>query len=159
MDAAERRIREAGYSGFSYREIAVDVGVKAASVHYHFPSKDTLAAAVAHRYNDRVLEAVEAGMASGLDAIQAWRAVFRDALRDGPRMCLCGALGAASADLPPGVMVEVHRFFRSGLDSLRKAGLSEDRATQVMAVLEGAILMATAQSDPEIFDRATAALD
>ncbi|WP_157628311.1 helix-turn-helix domain-containing protein, partial [Ensifer sp. BR816] len=46
MDAAEERIRRAGYSGFSFREIAADVGVKSASVHYHFPTKERLAAAV-----------------------------------------------------------------------------------------------------------------
>ena len=28
MDAAERRIRNAGYNGFSFRDIASDVGVK-----------------------------------------------------------------------------------------------------------------------------------
>jgi TetR/AcrR family transcriptional repressor of nem operon len=53
LDAAEARIRRGGYSGFSFREIAVDVGVKSSSVHYHFPTKEMLAAAVARRYTDR----------------------------------------------------------------------------------------------------------
>src|SRR3712207_8206920 len=39
MDAAERRIRAAGYGGFSFRELAAEVGVKSASVHHHFPTK------------------------------------------------------------------------------------------------------------------------
>lgn len=39
MDATEERIRQGGYSGFSFREIAADVGVKSSSVHYHFPIK------------------------------------------------------------------------------------------------------------------------
>ena len=49
MDAAERRIRELGYNGFSFRDIAADVGIKSASVHHHFPTKPALAAAVARR--------------------------------------------------------------------------------------------------------------
>ena len=44
MDAAERRIRELGYNGFSFRDIAADVGIKSASVHHHFPTKPALAA-------------------------------------------------------------------------------------------------------------------
>ena len=39
MDAAERRMRIGGFNGFSFREIAADVGVKSSSVHYHFPTK------------------------------------------------------------------------------------------------------------------------
>lgn len=160
MNAAERRIREAGYSGFSFREIAADVGVKSASVHYHFPTKDDLVAAVTRRYNDRVLGKVSAGVESGLDIVKAWTAVFRDAAAEGGRMCLCGALGVvASTDLPPRTASEVRRFFTQGVSSLLAGGLTENRAIQVLAILEGAILMANAQRNPAIFDQAVAALE
>lgn len=99
MDAAEERIRGAGYSGFSYRDVAADVGVKASSVHYHFPAKEKLAAAVARRYTDRFLGAVDRRAAAGGDIIQAWRDVFREALQRDGRMCLCGAMAATSHDL------------------------------------------------------------
>ena len=46
MDAAERRMRIGGFNGFSFREIAADAGVKSSSVHYHFPTKEKLAAPV-----------------------------------------------------------------------------------------------------------------
>ena len=52
LDAAEARMRLGGFNGFSFRGIAADVGVKSSSVHYHFPTKETLAAAVIHRYTD-----------------------------------------------------------------------------------------------------------
>ena len=159
MDATERRIREAGYSGFSFREVAADVGVKSASIYYHFPTKSGLAAAVACRYNDRVIEAVDAGVAAGQSIVKAWRAVFRSALDDGARMCLCGSLGATVPDLSPDVAQEVRRFFESSIRSLVAGGLTRERATQVLATLEGAILMASAQGDPAVFDQATAALD
>lgn len=158
MDATERRIREAGYNGFSFREIAADVGVKSASIHYHFPTKSALAAAVARRYNTRVVEAANAAVAAGQDVVQAWKEVFRRALDDGAKMCLCGSLGAAVGDLSPDVAHEVRRFFEAGIASLVSGGLTEGRATQVLATLEGAILMASAQRDPAIFVRATADL-
>ena len=36
MDVAEARIREAGYRGFSFRDLAAEIGIKSASVHHHF---------------------------------------------------------------------------------------------------------------------------
>lgn len=158
MDAAERRIREAGYSGFSFREIAADVGVKSASVHYHFPTKEALAVAVARRYTDRFAEAIDEQARTGAAPIAVWRQVFRQALLGDGRMCLCGALGSAAADLPDGVVAEARRFFTLGIDRLIEAGLSRDKAMQVLATLEGAMLMASALGDATAFDRATASL-
>lgn len=158
MDATERRIREAGYSGFSFREVAADVGVKSASVYYHFPTKSALVAAVARRYNARVIAAADAAVAGGQDVVEAWLTVFRNALDEGAKMCLCGSLGAAVGDLTPDVAHEVQQFFEAGIASLVAGGLTENRATQVLATLEGAILMASAQCDPAVFDRATADL-
>jgi len=54
LDAAEARMRLGGFNGFSFR----DVGVKSSSVHYHFPTKETLAAAVIHRYTDKAIESI-----------------------------------------------------------------------------------------------------
>nr|WP_246205079.1 TetR/AcrR family transcriptional regulator [Altericroceibacterium indicum] len=158
MDAAERRIRVAGYSGFSFREIAADVGVKSASIHYHFPTKSALAAAVAHRYNARVVKAADDAIAAGQDVINAWKSVFRSALDDGAKMCLCGSLGATVGDLTPDVAHEVRQFFNAVIASLIAGGLSDERALHVLSALEGAILIASAQGDPAIFDRATSDL-
>lgn len=159
LDVAERRIREAGYHGFSFRTVAAEVGVKGASVHYHFPAKEALAAAVARRYNDRIAEAVDQAVRAGTPAVQAWIGVFRAALADGARMCLCGALGATLSDLGPGVATEVQRFFDLGMTSLTADGLSPDHATQVLATLEGAILIASVRGDVALFDVATAGLE
>lgn len=158
MDAAEQRIRRAGYSGFSFREIAADVGVKSASVHYHFPTKEKLAAAVARRYTDRFIEAVDHQVAVGDNIVEAWRQVFRAALQRDGRMCLCGALAATSQDLSGEVRDEVKRFFLLGIDRLTKGGLSRDTALQVLATLEGAMLTANVLDDPSMFEHGTAAL-
>ncbi len=158
MDAAEERIRQAGYSGFSFREVAADIGVKSSSVHYHFPTKEKLAAAVARRYTDRFVEAVDRQLDAGDDIVKAWRKVFRDALyRDG-RMCLCGALGATSHDLATEVRDEVKRFFLLGIERLMQGGLTKDAAVQVLATLEGAMLAANVLEDRTMFEAGTAAM-
>ncbi|EJB07807.1 TetR family transcriptional regulator [Rhizobium phaseoli] len=158
LDAAEERIRGAGYSGFSYRDVAADVGVKASSVHYHFPAKEKLAAAVARRYTDRFLEAVDQRQAAGADIVAAWRQVFREALHRDARMCLCGAMAATSHDLAEEVRVEVRRFFLLGIERLMQGGLERDAAVHVIATLEGAMLAANVLDDHSLFDSGTAAL-
>jgi TetR/AcrR family transcriptional regulator, transcriptional repressor for nem operon len=158
MDAAERRIRYGGFSGFSFREIAADVGVKSSSVHYHFPTKETLAAAVVHRYTDRFAAFVRDQVAAGRDPIKVWTGIFRSSLQSNEGMCLGGILGAAACDLPPEVAAEVRRFFKVCLEMIEAAGVSPDSATQLLAKLEGAMLVANALGDIEAFDRATSEL-
>src|SRR6266481_5084013 len=91
MDLAEAHIRDAGYGGFSFRDLAAEIGIKSASVHHHFPTKAILAAAVARRYGDRFLAAVaRRPNETAEDAIAAYRSTFKAALdRDG-LMCLFG---------------------------------------------------------------------
>ena len=55
---AEARIREGGYAGFSFRELATELGVKSASVHHHFRTKAKMATAVARRCGQGFLQSV-----------------------------------------------------------------------------------------------------
>ncbi|MBC7285960.1 hypothetical protein [Hoeflea sp.] len=73
-------------------------------------------------------------------------------------MCLCGALSAASRDLPDKALIEARRFFELGLPRLTQSGLSEARAMQVIAALEGGMLLATALENPAAFEAAAAGL-
>jgi AcrR family transcriptional regulator len=41
MDLAEAHMRNGGYAGFSFRDLAAELGIKSASVHHHFPTKAT----------------------------------------------------------------------------------------------------------------------
>ena len=50
LDIAERRMRQAGYNAVSYRDIAAEMGIKSASLHYHFPKKVDLGTALVRRY-------------------------------------------------------------------------------------------------------------
>src|ERR1700761_601428 len=93
MDAAERRMQAGGFSGFSFREIATDVGIKSSSVHYHFPTKDDLAAAIVRRWGEGVSEHIEQELEKDPIPARAWRNLFRGTARSGPHMCPCTILG------------------------------------------------------------------
>ena len=63
LEAARRTAQAHGYGGLNFREIGAEVGIKAASIHYHFPSKADLGAAVARRYWEDTAAALEAMLA------------------------------------------------------------------------------------------------
>lgn len=42
IEAAQELAQTRGYNGFSYQDIAERVGIRTASIHYHFPSKGDL---------------------------------------------------------------------------------------------------------------------
>lgn len=46
LNVAERLAQTRGYNGFSYADIAAQLGVTKASLHYHFPSKAELGRAL-----------------------------------------------------------------------------------------------------------------
>ena len=50
LTAAELLLRTKGYSAFSYADLAQEIGIKKASIHHHFPTKEGLGIAVIESY-------------------------------------------------------------------------------------------------------------
>ena len=50
MSTAQELIQNKGYNGFSFRDVADAVGIKSASIHYHFPTKSDLVKEIAANY-------------------------------------------------------------------------------------------------------------
>lgn len=164
--AAEARMRDGGYHGFSFREIAADVGIKSASVHHHFPAKEDLASAVVDGYTERFITTLgdpsDAGQAPRV-LIDRYVALFRRALVDEQRMCLCGLLGSETRSLPDRVSADTRAFFRRHIEWLSEVFRSdtpeaspsetEDKAMRFVAALEGALLVAQSLGDTEVFER------
>src|SRR3981081_1904808 len=162
MDLAEARIRQAGYRGFSFRDLAAEIGIKSASVHHHFPTKAGMAGAVARRDGGRFFEMVARRHdESGDDVIAIYRSAFRGAIERDGRMCLGGMLGAQAGGLPPQIRQEIERVFWPCITrpSSRIGGADAvARAFHVMAALEGGLILARAYGDISAFDQATAGL-
>src|ERR1700677_3227456 len=116
MALAESDMRHAGYGGFSFRDLAAEIGIKSASVHHHFPTKATMAAAVARRYADQFFAKVPRRPDETADeGIAAYRSAFKAVLDGDGAMCLFGVLGAEAGGLSPDVADEILWFFRRGI--------------------------------------------
>ncbi|ARP82960.1 hypothetical protein CAL12_20495 [Bordetella genomosp. 8] len=158
MDAAERRMRIGGFNGFSFRDIAADVGVKSSTVHYHFRTKEDLAAAVIRRYTDNASSSIDAELALNLNPIEAWVQRFRRTLHSTEHMCPCAVLGTETRSLSPEVAVEVRRFFKMCHEKMVAGGLKPITADKLLATITGALVVAAATYDLDSYDRATADL-
>jgi TetR/AcrR family transcriptional regulator, transcriptional repressor for nem operon len=121
VEVAETLIQHAGYNGFSYDDVARQVGIKKPSIHHHFSTKADLVAMVAQRYTHRFREQllhIETKHVKATERLVAYAALFQKTYDQNRRLCVCGMLGAEAEGLPASVMEEVHRFFAANLDWL-----------------------------------------
>ena len=165
LRAAEIMVREGGYNAFSFRSIADEVGIKSSSVHYYFPTKEDLGAAVARQYTDRFIGALkdpsEYSSTKG-QPVRDYVKAFRDALINDKQMCLCGMLGAEITGLPKAVGDETKAFFERNIEwliqALRQGGedrrSARKRAVQALSLLEGAMIASNVMGDIKVFDQA-----
>jgi TetR/AcrR family transcriptional regulator, transcriptional repressor for nem operon len=173
LDVAERLVQIRGFNGFSYADIASELGISKASLHYHFAGKAELGQALVARYAARFAEALEAIDERGDDAVaklEAYASIYAEVLRDG-RMCLCGMLAAEYDTLPKPMRKAIIGFFddseawltdvlEQGEEegSLRLKGRASDGAQTIVSGLEGALLVARPYGDVDRFQAAATRL-
>jgi TetR/AcrR family transcriptional repressor of nem operon len=163
--AAERRMRECGFHGFSFRDIAADVGIKSASVHHHFPTKEHLGAAVAEAYTKRILEALGDPNDPGRTPealLELYINGYRRGLQNEKQTCLGGVIASELASLPDHVTrAGAEYFLRSAawLEAVlrRKSPQAEPEAIQaqafrILALLQGGALIAKVLRRKDAFE-------
>jgi TetR/AcrR family transcriptional repressor of nem operon len=163
LAAAKRTAQAHGYGGLNFRDLAAEVGIKAASIYHHFPSKADLGAAVARRYWQDTAVTLET-LAESQDPVGALRQypdTFRRALANDNRMCLGSFMAAEYDDLPDAVKKEIQTFADVNVAWLGKvlsaAAIvspheSERRARAIFAAIAGAQLIARSRSEISLYD-------
>jgi TetR/AcrR family transcriptional repressor of nem operon len=171
LSTARKMVQSRGYSALSFRDIAAAVGVKSASVHYHFPTKGSLGSELAREYTDELAaylaEVLDASTTAGA-FMTKYVGVFRAALLNENRMCMCGVMAAERDELPEEVQAEVERFSETNVTWLAKAlerdevkvsaKVRQGRALAIFAGVEGAQLVARSRGDVAVYDQAIGAM-
>lgn len=170
LDAAEAMMRSGGYHAASFRDIAAAVKIKSASVHYHFPTKEDLGAAVLRRYLDRTLAALGDPLdpAQSPEALlEAYVNLFRRARNESSKNCLCGVIMMEAQGLPDKVSEAAREFLQVHADWLAAvfgrarpdapADQLIDKAWLAHSSLQGA-LAASLLVSPDILERVIAEL-
>ncbi|HZU60556.1 MAG TPA: TetR/AcrR family transcriptional regulator [Solirubrobacteraceae bacterium] len=169
LDSAERLVQTRGFNNFSYADIAAELGITKASLHYHFSSKAVLGQALIARYGERFAAAlvqIDEDTPTAREKLEAYAALYGDVLR-GKRMCLCGILAAEYPTLPRAMRGAVTRFFDENQEwlagvlrqgehdqTLSVAGAPEEIAQEILSTLEGAMLVSRPYGDLRRFDAA-----
>jgi TetR/AcrR family transcriptional repressor of nem operon len=174
LDAAERLVQVRGFNGFSYADVAEELGITKASLHYHFAGKAELGEALITRYAARFAESLARIGTRPSDArakLDAYAKLYADVLKDDRRMCLCGMLAAEYQTLPTRMQDAVLAFFDDneewlrgvleqgqGEGTLRFAGSPDEAARMIVSGLEGAMLVARSYGDVARFRTAATRL-
>lgn len=98
LDAAEELFMRRGYNAIALRDIADALGLRQASLYYHFPEgKEQLYVAVAQQVFERHRAGVTAALAGAEPVLRAQLDAVAEWFETQPRMCL---MGMVHADLP-----------------------------------------------------------
>ena len=173
LDVAERLVQLRGYNAFSYADVAAELGLTKAALHYHFASKAALGIALINRYTSRffgTLADVDSHGPTAAARVAGYTELYARVLRQ-HRMCLCGMLAADYLTLPEPMRAAVIAFFNrneawmtsvleKGVEdgSLRLNETAADAASALVGAIEGLMLVARAYNDVERFERSAAQL-
>jgi TetR/AcrR family transcriptional repressor of nem operon len=170
LDVAERLVQTRGFNNFSYADIANELGITKASLHYHYPGKAELGQALITRYAERFSEAlnqIDGDLPDARAKLEAYANLYADVLH-GKRMCMCGILAAEYQTLPKPMRTAVIQFFDDNQRwltalltqgrkdrSLRFTGPADDVAQGILSTLEGAMLVARPYGGLDRFNAAS----
>src|SRR5207244_7894292 len=99
LDVAERLAQSRGFNGFSYADVAAELHLTKAALHYHFAGKAELGEALIDRYSARFAAALDTSAIGAPAKLKGYANLYLDVLRN-KGMCLCGMLAAEYQTLP-----------------------------------------------------------
>lgn len=151
---ARDKVQRSGLRELSFRALADEAGVKSSSVHYYFPEKGDLTAALIDNYSKNFMQHLQRVFESkgGLRAkLMRFVDLFEEAAAD-DKLCLCGMLAAELSALDDECRSLLEAFFvnsESWLVRVLKEHKAEvasplppaKLAAVMMSGLEGALLL------------------
>jgi AcrR family transcriptional regulator len=175
LDLAQDILLRRSFHSFSYQDLAAGIGIRKASIHYYFPSKEDLGVALVERVRDRMHAwAVQLSeeKVPPEEKLAAFFRVLRRLLDAGNKICVYGVLGAEYNALPPRVQAAYcelleaeQRWLARVLERGRErgvfgfAGEPEQEAVVVSSALQGALQIARASRRADRFEAVIAALE
>src|ERR1700750_901657 len=109
LDVAEELVQVRGFNAFSYADVAGELGITKAGLHYHYPGKAELGEALITRYSERfaaALDNIDELDATAREKLAAYVSLYSDVL-GARRMCLCGMLAAEYQTLAEPIRAEI----------------------------------------------------
>lgn len=110
IQIADSFIRDKGFNAFSFYDISNKVGIKTASIHYHFPSKADLGVAVIDSHIQRLSQVIkEYQLMSPSDKLDKFFSIYNKIINEN-RICLVGSLATDFNTLDEKVRLKLKEF-------------------------------------------------
>ncbi|SFP53038.1 TetR/AcrR family transcriptional regulator [Parafilimonas terrae] len=127
---ADALIREKGYNAFSFTDIARQLNIKNASVHYHFPTKTDLGIAIIHQHQQQLSAIIKNNQDSDcMKKMNAFFSIYTIAKSEN-KICLVGSLATDLYTVEPEIQDELKKLVKHILGWVT-AILEEGRAKKV----------------------------
>lgn len=167
LNSAQRLIQTRSFEGFSFQDIADEVGIRKASLYHHFDSKDAVAIGVLKRGADWVTGRLDATKELAPPGrLERYFDLFHDLHGKAERMCPGGSFASVLGAVSPAVQRALHAFTKMHLDWLEgvvREGAAlgafeigeqapRDVALQIFSSVQGALLTGRLTADPGVLD-------
>lgn len=169
LDVAQELIQRRGVNGMSYSDISEAVGIRKASIHHHFPTKEDLLVALLLRYRSEfqaLVDAIVRSNAKPNTKLRKFMNLFHQtiSIEQQDKACLCGMLaselltiGDEPADLVRAFLRDCHTtlvtILQQGIDDQTFCirGKLADCADLFLVALEGGLIVARADGGAQRF--------
>ena len=155
IEAAADLLQSRSFNSFSYQDISDLLGIRKASVHHHFRTKEDLGVALAghfrNEYKTRLTEITRL-YDQPWDRFEAYVAMISDIMLSGDKICAAGVLQSEHNVVPERVRAGINtvmqytRGWLAGVliagrsqGTMEFAGTPESQAALVAAALQGAL--------------------
>ncbi len=174
LACAQKLVQQRGFNGFSYADIANEVGIRKASLHHHFPTKADLGLSLIKVYSEQLDSALFSISSSSLPAnekLLQYIALYRGSL-EAKRICLGGMLATEALTLDTAMLPSLKQFFTRNTEWLTEIliegqsqqvfilgnGSASNYARMLLSSLQGALLISRATDNAEAFEQTASSL-
>jgi len=169
LGVARDLIQTRSYLGFSFQDVADQVGIRKASLYHHFPTKESLGVEVLREATQSFRNWTVAKVRTPQASLDSYFRMYRDGLHAGERVCPAGALAPgwdcinddlrrAVRDLRDAQVLWLTGVLGALTQGRKTSAPVGTQAAYVFTVCQGALLTARMTGRVEDFDEAVAQL-
>lgn len=165
LDLGRHYLQTRGFNAFSFQLIADELGIRKASLHYHFASKEDMGIALIEDYENSYKKAIE--KMTNLNASEKLAQMFQNFCKmsqDQKKVCPLGVLAVDFNTLPKGMqdrILRFHKFQKNWLIDVLAEGVRQKlfkkdldlktTADLIIATIQGGLQMARLRGESTSF--------
>lgn len=160
---AKKQLQNRGFNGFSFQDIADKLGIRKASLHYYFNSKDELALELIQSYEDAFQQWVQKKTTIKTNkCLESWLDLYNSMAQDKTKICPIGAFCVDLEGLSKTTRLKISHLFEVQrqwlIGNLKKGkkerlyrfkGKPEVMADMIFSSIQGGLQLSRLKKNPQ----------